>query len=495
MQLQAHFFHIQQVITQRLQAAQSEILVAVAWFTDRKIFEVLCKQAQAGVQVSVAVLGDGINQGPGGLNFQRLRDLGGKVILLPPGSDGEPMMHHKFCVLDGVTVITGSYNWSNKAQRNDENITVATEAPEFAARYRQAFHDLLARTEQAESAGQPQVDAEAARRRLEMVRSLILLGEQDGLPTHLNKLRPVAQALGLQAILQALERGAYKAALEFIENYLRRSSAVTLHEDADIPILQLQLQSLELRLESLSDEKTDLERSLVIFNRRYNDALGALLLKVLAARTALARHKAAASRKRAAENQAAAQEAEQDAEQAKQTRQDWQDYRRDYNQQQATSAPNILNAQEDAELKTLYRKACSLCHPDKFAKEQKNAAHLVFVKLREIYTANDLPALRELYATLQAGGLPGAPRSSTLSRADALRAAIAELQHRMAETLHQLQALHKSEGAALLRRAGNSEADWPAFFARQEQLLQAELEQLRQAVAAYGAADNNSTNT
>ncbi len=108
MQLQAHFYDIQQVITRRLKAAQSEILAAVAWFTDREIFDVPCQQAQAGVRVSIAVLGDDINQAPGALNFPRLCNLGGKVALLPPGSDGEPMMHHKFCVLDGHTVITGS---------------------------------------------------------------------------------------------------------------------------------------------------------------------------------------------------------------------------------------------------------------------------------------------------------------------------------------------------------------------------------------------------
>ena len=103
--------------------------------------------------------------------------------------------------------------------------------------------------------------------------------------------------------------------------------------------------------------------------------------------------------------------------------------------------------------------------------------------MQEIYTANDLQALGELYDELKAGGLSSAPRSSTLSRADALRAAIAELRHRITETLHQLQALHNSEGAALLRKAGDGESDWTLFFERQAQLLQAELERLLQALA------------
>ncbi|HYN79679.1 MAG TPA: phospholipase D-like domain-containing protein [Lamprocystis sp. (in: g-proteobacteria)] len=33
-------------------------------------------------------------------------------------------MHHKFCVIDRATVIIGSYNWTKRAQANDESITV-----------------------------------------------------------------------------------------------------------------------------------------------------------------------------------------------------------------------------------------------------------------------------------------------------------------------------------------------------------------------------------
>jgi phosphatidylserine/phosphatidylglycerophosphate/cardiolipin synthase-like enzyme len=34
-------------------------------------------------------------------------------------------MHHKFMVIDGEIVVTGSYNWSAAAEeRNDENLVV-----------------------------------------------------------------------------------------------------------------------------------------------------------------------------------------------------------------------------------------------------------------------------------------------------------------------------------------------------------------------------------
>lgn len=485
MYLQAHFKNIQQVIIDHLQDAQHEILVAVAWFTDREIFEVLCQKAQSGVHVSVALLGDDINQAPGALNFHRLRNLNGKVTFLPSGSDGSPMMHHKFCVLDTTTVITGSYNWSKKAQSNDENITVVSDAPEFSTQYRQAFLGLVAGLTPQDTASSTPVNTDAVRRRLEMVRNLILLGEQDDLPPHIQKLRPIVEQLRLQALLQDLEQGNYKNALQDIETYLQRSSALVLREDIDVPNLQFQLQVLELRLQSLSDEKSDLERTLVIFNRRYNDALGTLLIDLLGVQAKLARQKAEAHRQQADENSKAEQEAEQAEQEAEQAEQDWQDYQQEYEEQQTQHAPNRLSEEDEQELKKLYRKACSLCHPDRFDNDQKEAAHQMFVALQDIYKTNDLPALRELHTTLKSGGLPKAPRSITLSRSDALRAAIAELQHRISETLRQLQRLHHSEGADLLRLAGNTESEWLSFFEKQKQLLQEEILQLQHTITLY----------
>lgn len=474
MYLQAHFQNIQQVIIDHLQDAQHEILVAVAWFTDREIFEVLCQKAQAGVHVSVALLGDDINQASGALNFQRLRNVGGKVTFLPSGSDGAPMMHHKFCVLDTTTVITGSYNWSKKAQSNDENITVVSDAPEFSTQYRQAFFGLVAGLTPQDTASSTPVNTDAVRRRLEMVRNLILLGEQDDLPPHIQKLRPIVEQLRLQALLQDLEQGNYKNALQDIETYLQRSSALVLREDIDVPNLQFQLQVLELRLQSLSNEKSDLERTLVIFNRRYNDALGTLLIDLLGAQAKLARQKAERHRQQ--------QQAEQEAEQAEQ---DWQDYQQEYEAQQTQDAPSHLNEEDEQELKKIYRKAANLCHPDKFEDDQKDAATQTFVALQELYDNNDLSALRELYTSLKNGGLLKAPRSTTLSRSDALRAAIAELQHRISETLRQLQRLHHSEGADLLRLAGNTESEWLSFFEKQKQLLQEEILQLQHTITLY----------
>ncbi len=478
MELKAHFSNIHKVIIGHLEQAQSEIVAAIAWFTDRDIFEVLCKKARAGVKVSVALIGDEINQAPGGLNFHRLTNLGGQVIFLPPGSRNERTMHHKFCVIDRATVITGSYNWSHKARSNDENITVVTDSTDFASKYLDTFDSLLDRTGHAA----PVVaDADAARRRLEMIRNLVILGEQDDAATHLRKLRPVAEALQLDSIITALDNGEYKAALEHIDAYLRKATALVVAGFADIARLRFQLETLEFRLESLSDEKGDLDRRLITFNRRHDDALGDLIQRILKARAELARF-IAARKKKVNENT----EAEADAQEAEDAEEAYRDYSRQHEELQREKPLPKLDEEAERELKSLYRKACSLCHPDKLPEEKKAAAHRVFVELQNAYKCNDLPRLREIYAALKAGGIPET-RSTALSEVEALKAAIAELEYAIARLVAELKALQASDGTKLMDTAGATEANWQCFFEQQRETLEIELNKIVSDLLALAA--------
>ena len=126
------------------------------------------------------------------------------------------------------------------------------------------------------------------------------------------------------------------------------------------------------------------------------------------------------------------------------------------------------------ELKDLYRKACSLCHPDKVPDDRKEAAHCAFVDLQEAYKDNDLPRLREIHEILKTGSIPGA-RSTTLSEAEALKAAIAELEYAITRLVAELKVLQECDGVGLMNVAGNSEADWQCFFEHQQKTLEMEL--------------------
>lgn len=60
------------------------------------------------------------------------------VPQLPPGD----LLHHKFGVVDGQTVITGSHNWTEAANRGNDETVLVIQNPVVAAHYQQEFDRL-----------------------------------------------------------------------------------------------------------------------------------------------------------------------------------------------------------------------------------------------------------------------------------------------------------------------------------------------------------------
>ena len=75
-------------------------------------------------KVQVRVITDNDKQFDGGSDIERLRSAGISVTV----DETEHHMHHKFAVLDGVTLLNGSYNWTRSASAfNEENLIVTSE--------------------------------------------------------------------------------------------------------------------------------------------------------------------------------------------------------------------------------------------------------------------------------------------------------------------------------------------------------------------------------
>ena len=475
MEVKAYFSDIHKVIIKQLEGAGSDIHVAVAWFTDKDIFDVLCKKAQSGIKISLVLVGDDINCGAGRLNFIRLENLGGKVTFLPTGSQDTPLMHHKFCVIDAKTVITGSYNWSKKARSNDENITIIRDSPEFAYKYLAVFDELCIRGGQKST---PLINAETVRRRLDMVCHLILLGDYDDVTAQVVKLKPVADEYKLSSMIELLNGGQYQEALEQIKAYLSKFTALVSIEAQEVPRLQFQLQILELRLESLSNEKAEIERCLIIFNQRHDDALGQVIQDLLQTRATYARLIALTK-----EDDAEQESAQAEAEEAEST---YQQYSQQHEQLQKETRVPELDKEQEKELKALYRKACSVCHPDKAAEDKKQMAHDVFVILQDAYKSNDIEQVRQIYERVKNGDF-SQTRATTLSKVEVLKTAIAEIKFQLNKFLAELNHLQSSQAVQLMQFAGTTEVEWQQYFDSQQSMLFRELEKIKAQIAQLEA--------
>ena len=140
MHTQAYFENIQNQISKELFSAKSSIHIAVAWFSDKELFSLLCKKAKEGILVELLLMNDEINSSSG-IDYQSLVASKGKLWQIKTDGDNR-LMHNKFCVIDNETIINGSYNWTKKAKHNHESITIIKESPDLALQFLNEFRKL-----------------------------------------------------------------------------------------------------------------------------------------------------------------------------------------------------------------------------------------------------------------------------------------------------------------------------------------------------------------
>ena len=131
--------NIQNVIQRELFAAKKSIKICVAWFTNDLLFQPLILQLNMGVKVELILNKDEINLSDSNdVDFDQFVENGGCLYW----NTTDKLLHHKFCIIDDRVVITGSYNWTNKAEYNYEDITVCTEDSESINHYQKIFDKL-----------------------------------------------------------------------------------------------------------------------------------------------------------------------------------------------------------------------------------------------------------------------------------------------------------------------------------------------------------------
>jgi phosphatidylserine/phosphatidylglycerophosphate/cardiolipin synthase-like enzyme len=122
---------IAELIADKISEAKTEVLVLAYLFTNRKITAALIRAHKRGVKVEVvADRAQTFN-----LAQTTIRDFLGAGV--PVWLDNRfAAAHNKVMVIDGATVITGSFNFTQAAQsRNAENVLVSLNARKLAAQY------------------------------------------------------------------------------------------------------------------------------------------------------------------------------------------------------------------------------------------------------------------------------------------------------------------------------------------------------------------------
>lgn len=452
MQTTAHFENIPKIIIAHIQQARHSVVVAVAWFTDASIFRALCALAEQGVFVELMIANDEANFRETGLDFEQLRQCGGRVYTAGKNRS-KTFMHNKFCVIDGQTVITGSFNWSQSARQNHENITVSTEAGPLATQFLAEFAQLRGRY--APPGPSVPLDLGKVLKRLEIIKTLVSLDETDEISSHLQKLSQQTLTDDLSAIVRLLRQGQFAQAIRQIDEFSKQHSTLTRYIDPEIGALKIEIRILELQVKALEAERADVEKTLHDFSVQHTLHLGDLIVRLLQLRR----------------EQAKTVEEREEAET------DYAHYHRDYSE--IKEQPRCeLTPDEQQELKKKYRKAAQLCHPDVVAEAFKAHAEQLFTELKEASDRNDLTRVSEILEALEKGE-PLPSRTESVTEKALLYHEKARLQRVADAAQETLELLRNSETFRKISQM----PDWEGYFEETRVKLQTQLDAMLNAVS------------
>lgn len=124
-----------ELINRELRGAKKTLDICVFTITDNRISDSITKAHDRGI--AVRVITDNDKQFDDGSDIARMVRVG-VPTRFDPDTDH---MHHKFAIVDGQRLITGSYNWTHSATRNHENVTVLSDG-ELIEAFSQEFDRL-----------------------------------------------------------------------------------------------------------------------------------------------------------------------------------------------------------------------------------------------------------------------------------------------------------------------------------------------------------------
>lgn len=128
---------IEQALVSLIAQAQHTIDVAMYSFTDDQLGAALIAAHERGVQVRVIIEGGNVHS----LGSEVGTLLNAGIPVKKDTASGK--FHHKFAIIDGTWVVTGSYNWSESANDDNYENVVILQCPELAAVFTQHFETYL----------------------------------------------------------------------------------------------------------------------------------------------------------------------------------------------------------------------------------------------------------------------------------------------------------------------------------------------------------------
>lgn len=459
MQTEAVFENIAERIVSEIEKAQNSIFIAVAWFTNRNIFNVLKQKAKEGCQINLMYSADHINENSS-IDFDLLKTKNSDVF--PIGDGDHDLMHNKFCVIDQCTVITGSYNWSNKAESNHENVTVTYGVTSLAEQFISEFSNIRQRYYPESVAPKKEFLLSKIIKRLEILKNYVLLEDIEELKRCSSKLKEYDFNSNLDEIIDLIEKEDFGYAINKIESFISKNQQLSIWTYPEIAALKLEIKNIENQINAFGNEKIELEKILAGFQHRHSIELGEIILDILKLRSI---------------------KFKDEKEKFEEAKRDEEEYQGQFAAEKYKEIKE-LSVEQKKELKRKFRKATTLCHPDIFSNEPievQKQAESIFKELNEANAKNDLARVTEILENLEKGILSTA-KGDSISDKEILRATINRLKLKLKQLENEILNIKQSDTFKTV----SSIEDWDVYFEQTKEKLQLELEELTKEIETAG---------
>mgnify|MGYP005824537063 CR=1 FL=1 len=118
--------------------SRQRIDVAVYQITSTELARALVAAKERGLRVRILTDQEKARAGGPAMRIFRAADLSIRSL----GISEQSLMHHKFAIFDDRLVATGSYNWTQTAERANYENVVFLEDPKVVARFTEEFQRL-----------------------------------------------------------------------------------------------------------------------------------------------------------------------------------------------------------------------------------------------------------------------------------------------------------------------------------------------------------------
>ncbi len=140
-----------------IKAAKIEIIVAAYAFSSKYLGQALSGALKRGLKARVLLDGDNARKSYSIDEWLAGEGIEVRFIEIKRGS-----LHHKFMLIDGKLLMTGSYNFTNESEFRNHEAAIFTNHKGLIQSFTAEFERLWSQCTPTESPGQPPIDAEAA---------------------------------------------------------------------------------------------------------------------------------------------------------------------------------------------------------------------------------------------------------------------------------------------------------------------------------------------